>query len=55
MWLDVSGSAEGTSDYLKEYVFEVADFNAYLEKIGGLRKLQSLKEIEQLRSREAIQ
>ena len=48
-WLERSKTAEGANEYLQEYVFGVADFDAYLEKIGGLRKLHELKLIEQLR------
>ena len=32
---DVSKTAEGAEAYFQEYVFGVADFDAYLEKIGG--------------------
>jgi len=48
-WLTRSATAAGAADYLREYVFDVADFDGYLEKIGGLKKLHSLKLVEQLR------
>ncbi len=48
-WLERSKTTEGANEYLQEYVFGVADFDAYLEKIGGFKKLHELKLIEQLR------
>jgi acyl CoA:acetate/3-ketoacid CoA transferase alpha subunit len=48
-WLERSKTVEGVQAYLQEYVFGVEDFNAYLEKIGGAKKLHELKLIEQLR------
>ncbi len=38
-----SVTAEGAEAYFEEYVFGVPDFDAYLEKIGGLKKLHHLK------------
>ena len=52
-WLDRSKTASGTEQYLQEYIFGVEDFYAYLEEIGGLRKLHELKLTEQLRARES--
>jgi 3-oxoacid CoA-transferase subunit A/glutaconate CoA-transferase subunit A len=48
-WLTLSRTEEGTQEYLEKYVFGVADFYDYLEKIGGLRTLNQLKQVEQLR------
>jgi acyl CoA:acetate/3-ketoacid CoA transferase alpha subunit len=48
-WLERSKTPEGTQAYLEEYVLGVPDFEAYLEKVGGLRKMAYLKRIEQLR------
>jgi 3-oxoacid CoA-transferase subunit A/glutaconate CoA-transferase subunit A len=48
-WLECSKTAEGANQYIQEYVLGVADFDAYLEKIGGTKKLHELKLIEQLR------
>ncbi len=45
-WLDVSQTVEGTQEYLDKYIFGVEDFQGYLEKIGGVEKLQSLQSIE---------
>jgi acyl CoA:acetate/3-ketoacid CoA transferase alpha subunit len=47
-WLEVSKTPEGTSKYFEEYVFGVADFDAYLEKVGGLHKMTELKRIMKL-------
>jgi 3-oxoacid CoA-transferase subunit A/glutaconate CoA-transferase subunit A len=47
-WLEVSKTPEGTQKYFDEYVFGVPDFDAYLEKIGGLRKMTELKRIMKL-------
>ena len=48
-WLTLAKTAEGADDYFEKYVRSVADFDAYLEKIGGLRTLGRLKRVEQLR------
>lgn len=39
---DASKTAEGFQAYLEEYVSGVKDHNAYLEKVGGLERLNSL-------------
>jgi 3-oxoacid CoA-transferase subunit A/glutaconate CoA-transferase subunit A len=49
-WLERSKTAGGADEYLQQYVFGMADFYAYLEAIGGVRKLQQLKRLEQLRA-----
>jgi len=49
-WLRMSKSPEGAKEYFDKYVYGLKDFNAYLDEIGGLRKLQYLKEVEQLRA-----
>lgn len=48
-WLSSSKTEEGTQEYLDKYVFGVKDFDEYLEKIGGLKMLNQLKKVEQLR------
>jgi len=48
-WLTLARTAEGAEAYLEKYVRSVPDFEAYLEKIGGMRTLSRLKRIEQLR------
>jgi 3-oxoacid CoA-transferase subunit A/glutaconate CoA-transferase subunit A len=47
-WLEVSKTAEGTAKYFNEFVFGVPDFETYLEKIGGMRKLTALKQVMKL-------
>jgi glutaconate CoA-transferase subunit A len=47
-WLEVSKTPEGTAEYFEEFVYSLPDFDAYLEKVGGLRKLDELKRIMQL-------
>jgi len=47
-WLEVSKTPQGTAKYLEEYVFGSSDFEAYLEKVGGLRKLTHLKQVMKL-------
>jgi len=47
-WLSSSKTDEGVEKYLEEYVFSVTNFEEYLEKVGGKRKLEKLKRIELL-------
>jgi acyl CoA:acetate/3-ketoacid CoA transferase alpha subunit len=47
-WLEVSKTPEGTRQYFDEYVFGVPDYDSYLEKVGGVRKLGELKRIMKL-------
>ncbi len=47
-WLEVSKTPEGTREYFEEFVFGLPDFNAYLEKVGGIRKLTHLKQVMKL-------
>jgi len=49
-WLALAKTAEGAQAYFEKYVFGLADFDAYLEKIGGLRTLTRLKQVELLRA-----
>lgn len=49
-WLTLSRTEEGTQAYFEKYVFGVEDFRAYLERIGGMRKLDHLRRIEKLRT-----
>ena len=47
-WLRESRTPEGTADYLEKYVFGVADFDDYLERIGGIKKLSRLARAERV-------
>jgi acyl CoA:acetate/3-ketoacid CoA transferase alpha subunit len=49
-WLDVARTPEGTSAYFEKYVYGVNEFEDYLELVGGLRKLDYLKQVEQLKT-----
>ncbi len=49
-WMTLAKTPEGAQEYLSKYVFGVADFEEYLEKIGGVRTLSQLKRVEQLRA-----
>ena len=49
-WMRRAVTAEGADAYFQEFVFGVADFDAYLEKIGGLRRLLYLRKVEELRA-----
>lgn len=49
-WLQLSRTPEGTKEYFDKYVYGTRDFNEYLELVGGLRKLQYLKQVEELRA-----
>ena len=49
-WMACSKTAEGTEAYLQEFVYSVADFQTYLEKIGGHTRLDYLGEVEALRA-----
>jgi acyl CoA:acetate/3-ketoacid CoA transferase alpha subunit len=49
-WMTLSKTEEGAQAYMDKYVFGVKDFEEYLERIGGVRTLTRLKQIEQLRA-----
>jgi len=50
-WLRLSRTPEGTEDYFARYVYGVSDFEAYLELVGGVRKLSYLRRVERLQER----
>ncbi len=49
-WLTLAKTVEGTQEYFDQYVLGVADFDAYLERVGGLHTMAQLKRVEQLRA-----
>jgi len=49
-WMSAAKTETGAQAYFEKYVYGVADFNAYLERIGGLRLLHHLKQIERLQA-----
>ncbi len=48
-WLASAKTAEGVQAYLQKYVFGAADFEEYLERCGGIRKMNYLKRRECMR------
>ena len=50
-WLKLSRTPEGAEAYFERYVHGVEDFEGYLERVGGVRKLNYLRRVEQLRER----
>jgi glutaconate CoA-transferase subunit A len=48
MYLETVKTQEGTDGFYKDYVFGVRDFEEYLEKIGGLKKMRELRAIDKL-------
>ena len=51
IWLKLSETDEGVKQYLEEYVYGARNYDEYLERIGGSKKLDYLKDLEQLRAR----
>lgn len=49
-WMARSKTPEGAEAYFQEFVFDVPDFEAYLERIGGRPRLDYLREVEALRA-----
>ena len=47
-WLTVEQDEAAFAKFLDEFVYEVPDFPAYLEKCGGLRRIQQLRQREVL-------
>jgi 3-oxoacid CoA-transferase subunit A/glutaconate CoA-transferase subunit A len=46
-WLSLSKTAEGAREYLDKYVYGPADFEAYLDLVGGRARMQELARIEE--------
>ena len=46
LWLDVERDPERYQNFLDNFVFGVRDFHEYLERCGGLRRLQELRQQE---------
>jgi acyl CoA:acetate/3-ketoacid CoA transferase alpha subunit len=42
-WLTLTKTPEGTQEYLEKYIFGVPSFDEYLERVGGVRKLNRLR------------
>lgn len=48
-WLRQSKTEEGANRYFERYVYGVHDFGGYLDLVGGAKKQQYLRELEQMR------
>lgn len=49
-WLKLSKTDKGVEEYFDKYVYSVKDFEEYLDLIGGIRKLNYLKKVEEMRA-----
>jgi hypothetical protein len=47
-WLTLTQTEAGTQEYLDRYVFGVKDFGEYLERVGGVRRMNKLKRVEDM-------
>ena len=45
-WLEVEKSPENHLQFIREYIFDLPNFEAYLQKCGGLPRLRELREQE---------
>ncbi|MEM3766364.1 MAG: CoA-transferase, partial [Candidatus Bathyarchaeia archaeon] len=50
-YLKMTRTEEGTKEYFDKYVYGVSDFDQYLELVGGIKKLNYLKKLEQGRAK----
>ncbi len=50
-WLRLSRTPEGAAEYFQRYVHDVDDFEAYLDLVGGTRKMRYLRRVERLQER----
>ena len=50
-WLEVETDLVAYQDFLREHIYGLPDFNAYLQKCGGLARLQELRRQEFLLDR----
>ncbi len=48
MYLDTVKTEEGARELYNEYIYGVKDFEEYIEKIGGVKKMRELRAIEKL-------
>ncbi len=49
-WLTMAETPAGVVEYFDKYVFGVGDFEEYLERVGGIRKLNYLKQVMQFKA-----
>jgi acyl CoA:acetate/3-ketoacid CoA transferase alpha subunit len=48
-WLQLSKTEEGTREYMERYVLGVSGPEEYLERVGGLERMQVLQQLEESR------
>lgn len=48
LYLNTVKTEEGAEQLYKEYIYDVASFEEYLEKIGGVKKMRELRAIEKV-------
>ena len=48
-WLAAARTDEGVAAYMDRFVHGVSDYDDYLDRIGGTRKLGELRRIEHMR------
>lgn len=48
-WFTLAETLEGMEAYFQKYVYGVCDFEEYLERVGGIRKLNYLKRVMQFK------
>jgi 3-oxoacid CoA-transferase subunit A/glutaconate CoA-transferase subunit A len=49
-WFELGKTDEGAAAYFEKYVFGVADFTEYLERIGGEEQMDYLRRVEDYRA-----
>jgi 3-oxoacid CoA-transferase subunit A/glutaconate CoA-transferase subunit A len=49
-WLTLTNTETGTQEYLDRYVFGVKDFEEYLKRVGGVRRMKELKRVEDMQA-----
>jgi glutaconate CoA-transferase subunit A len=50
-WLEVEADVAGYRQWLDHYLYQTRDFTEYLDRCGGLRRLQELRLQERLLDR----
>lgn len=48
MFLTEVKTDEGTDKFFKDYVYDVSDFEEYLEKVGGVKRMRELRAMEHM-------
>ncbi|MHB8894242.1 MAG: CoA transferase subunit A [Candidatus Geothermincolia bacterium] len=48
LYLNTVKTEEGTKQFYKDYIYDMKDFEDYLDKIGGVKKMRGLRAIEKV-------